>query len=81
MNKLIHSKSQKKKKEIHIKDLPQNPNANNFIELSKDSQFKNGMEFYRAWFESKRVKRPKKLFTMAEDNLIAEKHLRYGENW
>ena len=43
MNKLIHSKPQKKKKEIHVKDLPENPNAEDFIELSKDTQFKNGI--------------------------------------
>lgn len=43
MNKLIHSKAQKKKKEIHLKDLPENPRAKHFIELSKDTQFKNGI--------------------------------------
>lgn len=64
-----------------MEDLPKDPKLIDFLEIHKGTQFKCGLEAYRAWVDFHHIKEPKKLFTLDEDQLIAKLHIRYGENW
>lgn len=79
MIKLHQVKTQKKKvKQLNVAELPDDPKLIEFTHVSKGTQFKCGIEVYRAWLDIRRVKQPKILFNSNEDNLIKDLHQMYG---
>lgn len=64
MIKLHQVKAQKKKHQLNVAELPDNPTLIDFVHVSKDSQFRCGIDAFRAWLDIRRVKLPKVLFNM-----------------
>lgn len=82
MKKLNEEKPTKKKKEINFAELPRQASKINFIELAlSSSHYKTGIDVYKVWLESFKVKQPKRPYTSAEEDLIIEKQKMYKDNW
>jgi hypothetical protein len=64
MKKLNEEKPTKKKREINFTELPSDPSKINFIELAMtSSHYKTGIDVYKVWLESFKVKLPKRPYT------------------
>jgi hypothetical protein len=54
--KLNQKKAEKKKHMLNIEDLTSDPKYINLVDICKGTQFKNGLEVYRAIIDSKKKK-------------------------
>ena len=56
MMKLNQKKAEKKKQMLNVEDLTSDPKYINFMDIYKGTQFKNGLDVYRAIIDSKKKK-------------------------
>lgn len=79
--KKLNRAKEEKKTDIDVAALPDDPARINFSLQCKGTQFRTGMQLYRALMDLRRAKEPKRLFNLQEDELLLEKKRMYGENW
>jgi hypothetical protein len=77
----LHQTKVKKKQSLNVEELPEDARQVSFSEVCKGTQFRFGIDVYRVWYDMRRVKQPRRLFTMEEDQQIENLHQLYGENW
>lgn len=59
MKKLNQTKTQKKKKQLDVLTLPDNPKEIDFSRIWLQTQFSNGIMLYRAWLNSRNKSKSK----------------------
>jgi hypothetical protein len=64
MKKLNEEKPARRRRELHLADLPRDPSEINFIQLAAaTTRYKSGLELYKAWLDLHRVRAPKRPYT------------------
>jgi hypothetical protein len=70
MIKLNQVKVPKKKHPLSLEELPDDPSLIDFTQICKGTQFRCGIDVFRAWLDTRRVKPSKILFNSQEDQEI-----------
>lgn len=60
----LHQEKTQKRHQLNVAELPDNPTLIDFKHISKGTQFRCGIDAFRAWLDLRRVKQPKILFNM-----------------